>query len=152
MVAAFELFGIGVRHTFDSFFTLIFSLLLHSLVLKDFVFLSLHPFNVHDLLSLEFVFIAALPVSFALFVLLLVEGIELLITGLNRLLYLISLSKGLIFLSICLFHFLSDCLDLPIQFLFLTFKSLDCIPNLVLLCLELLYLWFDLRVAFSLGN
>ena len=152
MVAAVELFGIGVSHVFDSFLALLFSFLLECLVLKYFVFLSLHPFNVHDLLSLEFEVIAALPIGFTLFVLLRVERIELLITSFDLLLYLVGSSQGLIFLSIRLLHFLSDSLNLTIKLLFLAFETLNSIPNLVLLGLELFDLRFDFREAFSLGD
>ena len=152
MVTAVDLFGIGVSHVFDSFLALLFSFLLECLVLKYFVFLSLHPFDVHDLLSLEFEVIAALPIGFTLFVLLRVERIELLITSFNLLLNLVGCSQGLIFLSIRLLHFLSDSLNLTIKLLFLAFESLNSSPNLVLLALELFDLRFDFREAFSLGD
>ena len=70
MVTAVELFGIGVSHVFDSFLALLFSFLLKCHVLKYFVLLTLHPLDVHDLLSLEFEVISALPVRLTLFILL----------------------------------------------------------------------------------
>ena len=78
---------------------------------EDFVLLSLHPFYVHDLLSLKLEVISALPIGLTLLILALVERIELLIAGLYLLLYLIGLSQGLIFLDISLLHFLPDSLD-----------------------------------------
>ena len=141
-----------MRQTFDLFLALLFSLLLHSSVRHNFVFLSLHPVDVIDLLKLDFVVISSLPVGFTLFIFLLVERIELLVACLDLILDLVGLSQGLIFLSSSLLHFLSDNLNLPIQFLFLTLESLDIIPNLVLLSLKVLDLRLDLREAFSLRN
>ena len=79
---------------------------------EDFVLLSLHPFDVHDLLSLKLEVISALPIGLTLLILTLVERIELLIASLDRLLYLIGLSQGLILLDISLLHFLPDSLNL----------------------------------------
>ena len=152
MVATVDLFSIRMRQTFDLFLALLFSFLLHSSVRHNFVFLSLHPVDVIDLLELDFVVISALPVGFTFFILLLVERIELLVAGFDLILDLVGLSQGLIFLSSSLLHFLPDNLNLPIQFLFLTLESLDIIPNLVLLSLKILDLWLNLREAFSLRN
>ena len=152
MVATVNLFSIRMRQTFDLFLALLFSLLLHSSVRYNFVFLSLHPVDVIDLLKLDFVVISSLPVSFTLFIFLLVERIELLVACLDLILDLVGLSQGLIFLSSSLLHFLPDNLNLPIQFLFLTLESLDIIPNLVLLSLKVLNLWLNLREAFCLRN
>ena len=79
---------------------------------EDFVLLSLHPFDVHDLLSLQLEVISALPIGLTLLILTLVERIELLIASLDRLLYLIGLSQGLILLDISLLHFFPDSLNL----------------------------------------
>ena len=81
VVTAIEFLSIRVRQTFDRLIALILALLLHRLVRDDFVLLSLHPLDVHNLLPLQFEVVAALPVCLALLVLLRVERIELLVDG-----------------------------------------------------------------------
>ena len=152
VVTTVEFLSIRVRQTFDSFLALLLSFLSLRLVGNDLVLLSVHPLDVHDFLALMFVVVATLPVGLPLLILLLVEQIELLVSRLDLLLYLVSLSQSFVLLGIRLLHLLPDALNLTIQLLLLTLVDLYFVPNLVLLSLKLFDLGFDLGEAFGLRN
>ena len=74
MLTAIKFLLVRMGKTLDSLFSLFFTLLLVGFVVENLVFLSLHPLDVHDILTLLLEVVATLPVLFSLGILLAVKG------------------------------------------------------------------------------
>mgnify|MGYP000134366700 CR=1 FL=1 len=74
MLTAIKFLLVRMGKTLDSLFALFFTLLLVGFVVENLVFLSLHPLDVHDILTLLLEVVATLPVLFSLGILLAVKG------------------------------------------------------------------------------
>merc|ERR1712060_336960 len=135
----------------NDFLSLLLTLLTLLFLLDNFVFLTLHPVNVIDLVGLHLVVESTFPVGLTLGIFDLIDGLHLGFNFLDFLLNGVHLSSGLVFLSIGLLEFFPNLLHCFVEDVFLATNHLDLSPNLALLSLKSLGLWVNLLIAFHLG-
>jgi hypothetical protein len=139
-----------VGHARDDILSLLFTFDPNGLSVDDLLLLSLHPLDVHNCLLLLFEIVAALPVSFALFVFLGVQIGELRLDALDLTLNDVELGAGLVLFGVRLLKFLSDVFHLFVKHILLLLNTLDLSPVLVLLSFKFLDFRVYLAEAFGL--